>query len=73
MTGLGAGGWNSRAEPIRFIGQIRYWDPEKSSGLSVAEVPGEHIPWGREPLTSESTSQVSVWEKPADESRGRDR
>lgn len=30
-------------EPIRFTGQIRYWNPEKSSGLAVADIPGEHI------------------------------
>ena len=26
-------------DPIRFTGQIRYWNPEKASGLSVADVP----------------------------------
>jgi hypothetical protein len=26
-------------EPIRFAGHIRYWSPEKSSGLAVADVP----------------------------------
>jgi len=30
-------------ETIRFSGQIRYWDPEKSSGLSVVDVPAERI------------------------------
>jgi hypothetical protein len=30
-------------EPIRFRGQVRYWDPAKSSGLSVVEIPTEHI------------------------------
>ena len=29
--------------PIRFVGQIRYWTPEKSSGLAVVDVPGYHI------------------------------
>ena len=31
-------------EPIRFTGQIRYWNPEKSSGLAVADIPADHIP-----------------------------
>jgi Domain of unknown function (DUF1905) len=26
-------------DPIRFTGQIRYWNPEKASGLAVADVP----------------------------------
>jgi hypothetical protein len=26
-------------EPIRFAGQIRYWNPERSSGLAVVDVP----------------------------------
>ena len=26
-------------EPIRFEGQIRYWKPERSSGLAVVDVP----------------------------------
>jgi hypothetical protein len=26
-------------DPIRFTGQIRYWNPEKASGLFVADVP----------------------------------
>jgi hypothetical protein len=30
-------------EPIRFITQIRYWDPDRGSGLSVADVPAEKI------------------------------
>lgn len=28
-------------EPIRFSGQIRYWNPDRSSGLAVADVPAE--------------------------------
>lgn len=31
-------------EPIRFTGQIRYWNPEKSSGLAVADIPSPHVP-----------------------------
>jgi hypothetical protein len=31
-------------EPIRFVGHVRYWDPEKGSGLAVADIPAEHIP-----------------------------
>lgn len=30
-------------EPIRFRSEIRYWNPEKRSGLAVADVPSEHI------------------------------
>jgi hypothetical protein len=26
-------------EPIRFATQIRYWNPEKSSGLTVVDIP----------------------------------
>jgi hypothetical protein len=26
-------------EPIRFTGTIRYWSPEKASGLAVVDVP----------------------------------
>jgi hypothetical protein len=32
-----------RVEPIRFSGEIRYWKPEKASGLAVVDVPGEHV------------------------------
>jgi Domain of unknown function (DUF1905) len=30
-------------DPIRFTAQVRYWNPEKGSGLAVADVPAEHI------------------------------
>ena len=30
-------------DPIRFTGTIRYWNPEKGSGLAVADIPAEHI------------------------------
>jgi L-alanine-DL-glutamate epimerase-like enolase superfamily enzyme len=30
-------------EPIRFVGQIRYWNPEKASGLAVVDVPAPDI------------------------------
>ena len=30
-------------EPIRFTGQIRYWNPDKMSGLSVADVPPDAV------------------------------
>ena len=30
-------------EPIRFTGQIRYWNPEKSSGLAVADISAAHV------------------------------
>jgi hypothetical protein len=31
-------------DPIRFSSHIRYWNPEKQSGLAVADIPAEHIP-----------------------------
>ena len=31
-------------KPIRFTGQIRYWNPEKASGLAVADIPAPHVP-----------------------------
>jgi len=30
-------------EPIRFRSAIRYWNPEKQSGLAVADIPSDHI------------------------------
>jgi uncharacterized protein DUF1905 len=30
-------------EPIRFRSEIRYWNPEKQSGLAVADVPAAHV------------------------------
>lgn len=30
-------------DPIRFSTTIRYWNPERGSGLAVADIPGEHI------------------------------
>ena len=30
-------------EPIRFRSEIRYWNPEKQSGLAVADIPAEQI------------------------------
>jgi Domain of unknown function (DUF1905) len=30
-------------EPIRFSGEIRYWNPERASGLAVVDVPTEHV------------------------------
>jgi hypothetical protein len=30
-------------EPIRFSGEIRFWNPEKGSGLAVVDVPPEHV------------------------------
>jgi len=33
----------SPVEPIRFVGQIRYWNPEKASGLAVCDIPAEHV------------------------------
>jgi hypothetical protein len=31
-------------EPIRFAGQIRYWNPERQSGLAVVDIPATNIP-----------------------------
>ena len=28
--------------PITFSSRIRYWNPEKASGLAVADIPAEH-------------------------------
>jgi uncharacterized protein DUF1905 len=30
-------------DPIRFRSKIRYWNPEKQSGLAVADVPSEYV------------------------------
>ena len=30
-------------DPIRFRSRIRFWNPEKQSGLAVADVPAEHV------------------------------
>ncbi len=30
-------------EPIRFASEIRYWNPEKGSGLAVVDVPPDGI------------------------------
>ena len=30
-------------EPIEFGSTIRYWNPEKASGLAVADIPVEHV------------------------------
>jgi hypothetical protein len=30
-------------DPVRFRTRIRYWNPEKQSGLAVADVPPEHV------------------------------
>jgi len=30
-------------DPIRFRSRIRFWNPEKQSGLAVADIPGEHV------------------------------
>lgn len=31
-------------EPIGFTSRIRYWNPEKGSGLAVADIPNDLIP-----------------------------
>jgi hypothetical protein len=30
-------------EPIRFTGEIRFWKPERQSGLAVVDVPPPHV------------------------------
>jgi hypothetical protein len=30
-------------DPIRFAGQIRHWNPERSSGLAVVDIPAAYI------------------------------
>jgi hypothetical protein len=32
-----------RVEPTRFSGQIRFWNPERTSGLAVVDVPEPHV------------------------------
>jgi hypothetical protein len=34
---------DSPDEPIRFRARIRYWNPDRGSGLAVADIPAEHI------------------------------
>jgi hypothetical protein len=33
-----------RMDGIRFAGRIRYWDPDRASGLAVVDVPPAHVP-----------------------------
>lgn len=35
--------FDGAVERIRFVGEIRYWNPEKASGLAVVDVPAEGI------------------------------
>jgi hypothetical protein len=30
-------------EPIRFTGLIRYWNPDKATGLAVTDIPADHV------------------------------
>jgi hypothetical protein len=30
-------------DPIRFRSRVRFWNPEKQSGLAVADIPGEIV------------------------------
>lgn len=34
----------STIEPIRFSAGVRYWNPDKASGLAVADIPAELVP-----------------------------
>jgi hypothetical protein len=33
----------AQVEPIRFTGKIRYWKPERASGLAVVDVPASDV------------------------------
>lgn len=43
LTRAPADGSLSFVEPIQFTGRIRYWNPEKGSGLAVTDIPAPHI------------------------------
>lgn len=43
LDGPPSGCLSSPMEPIRFTGQIRYWNPDKASGLAVADIPTEQV------------------------------
>ena len=30
-------------KPIRFAARIRYWNPDRASGLAVCDIPAEHV------------------------------
>jgi hypothetical protein len=30
-------------EPIQFAARVRYWNPDKASGLAVCDIPAEHV------------------------------
>jgi len=30
-------------DPVRFRTRVRFWNPDKQSGLAVADIPGEHV------------------------------
>lgn len=30
-------------EPVRFTAEVRYWNPDRGSGLAVADIPAEHV------------------------------
>jgi len=30
-------------QPIRFGARVRYWNPERGSGLAVVDIPAEHV------------------------------
>jgi hypothetical protein len=34
---------SAEVEPIRFAARIRYWNPERASGLAVVDVPEQHV------------------------------
>lgn len=43
MTLAGRPWLSAGMEPIRFAATIRYWNPEKASGLAVCDIPAERV------------------------------
>ena len=37
-------GWPEGADEMRFQGTIRYWNPDKASGLAGIDIPVDHVP-----------------------------
>ena len=35
--------WAAPVEPVQFDARIRYWNPDKASGLAVCDIPMEHV------------------------------
>ena len=30
-------------KPVRFTGEIRFWNPDRASGLAVVDIPEQHV------------------------------